>query len=95
MFDLTGFRDLKKVEKHCYTYSSLSIKHAKMLDVRTELQASTSTVNFINIKCTNFTYESLFSSYVLALNELSYKKYACKTLMKLTSSLVIGQTTSH
>jgi len=30
-------------------------------------------VNFINVKCTNFTYESLFSSYVLALNKLSYK----------------------
>ncbi len=30
-------------------------------------------VNFINGKRTNFTYESLFSSYVLALNKLSYK----------------------
>jgi len=41
-------------------------------------------VNFINVKHANFTYESLFSSYVLALNELSYKKRAHKMLMKLT-----------
>ncbi len=44
-------------------------------------------VNFINVKRTNFTYESLFSSYVLALNELSYKKRACKMLMKLTTGV--------
>ncbi len=43
-----------------------------------------SVVNFINVKRANFTYESLFSSYVLALNELLYKKRTCKTLMKLT-----------
>jgi len=41
-------------------------------------------VNFINVKCANFMYKSLFSSNVLALNELSYKKCACKMLMKLT-----------
>jgi hypothetical protein len=33
-------------------------------------------VNFINVKRATFTYERLFSSYVLALNKLSYKKYA-------------------
>jgi len=39
-------------------------------------------VNFINIKRVNFTYESLFSNYILALNELSYEKRARKTFMK-------------
>jgi len=41
-------------------------------------------VNYVNVICAPFSYESLFSSYVLALNELSYKKCARKTLMKLT-----------
>jgi len=45
---------------------------------------STTVVNFINLKCANFTYESLFSSYVLALNELLYEKHARNMLMKLT-----------
>jgi len=40
--------------------------------------------NFFKVKRANFTYESLFSSYILALNELSYEKRAHKTLMKLT-----------
>ncbi len=44
-------------------------------------------VNFIYVKLANFTYESLFSSYVLDLNELSYEKHARKTLMKLTPSI--------
>ncbi len=42
-------------------------------------------VNFINVKRAPFLYEHLFSSYVLALNELSYKKRARITLMKLTA----------
>ncbi len=42
-------------------------------------------VNFINIKLAHFSYERLFSSYVLALNELSYKKFVCLMLMKLTA----------
>jgi len=41
-------------------------------------------VNFINVKCANFLYERSFSSYVLALSKNSYKKFVCKTLMKLT-----------
>jgi hypothetical protein len=41
-------------------------------------------VDFINVKRAKFTYKSLFSSYVLALNELSYEKRTHKTLMKLT-----------
>ncbi len=45
-------------------------------------------VNFINVKCENFTCESIFSSYVLALNKFSYKKRAGKTLMKWTQDLV-------
>jgi len=40
-------------------------------------------VNFINVKRANFR-ESLFSSYVLALNELLYEKRLRKILMKLT-----------
>jgi len=44
-------------------------------------------VNFINVKRVNFTYGSLFSSYVLALNKLSYKKCVSKTLMKLTPEM--------
>ncbi len=48
---------------------------------KTELE---SLVNVIDIKRTNFMHESLFSSYILALNELSYEKRARKTLMKLT-----------
>jgi len=35
-------------------------------------------VNFINVKCTHVSYESLFSSYVLSLNKLSYEKFAHK-----------------
>jgi len=34
-------------------------------------------------------YERLFSSYVLALNELSYEKRARKMLMKLSPAVVI------
>ena len=44
----------------------------------------TPVVNFINVKGANFTYESLFSSYILALNKHLYKKHVRKTLMKLT-----------
>ncbi len=46
-------------------------------------------VNFINIKRTNFTYKCLFSSYVLALNELSCEKRVRKTLLKLTVRMSI------
>jgi len=41
-------------------------------------------VDFINIKRAPFSYKRLFSSYVLALNELSYEKFPRLTLMKLT-----------
>ncbi len=41
-------------------------------------------VNFINSICTNFSYESHFSSYVLALLKNSYEKCVCILLMKLT-----------
>ncbi len=44
-------------------------------------------VNFINVLRTNFLYERHFSSYVLALKELSYVKFARLTLMKLTACL--------
>ncbi len=44
-------------------------------------------VNFINVKRAHFSYERQFSSYVLALNELSYEKRARLTLMKLTTVL--------
>ncbi len=52
--------------------------------VRRTLMKLTLGLNFINVKRANFTYESLFYGYVLALNEVLYKKHACKTLMKLT-----------
>ncbi len=42
-------------------------------------------VNFINVKCAHFSNERLFSSYVLALNELMYEKFARSTLMKWTA----------
>jgi hypothetical protein len=45
-------------------------------------------VNFINVLHARFLYERLFSSYVLALNKLSYKKRAHKTMMKLTQACV-------
>ncbi len=48
------------------------------------VQSHSAAVNFINDKCANFTYKSLFSSYILALNELSYEKHARKMLTKLT-----------
>jgi len=41
-------------------------------------------VYFTNLKRADFTYKRLFSSYVLALNKLLYKKHAQKTLMKLS-----------
>jgi len=41
-------------------------------------------VNFIKVKGENFMYKRLFSSYILALNELLYEKRAQKMLMKLT-----------
>jgi hypothetical protein len=41
-------------------------------------------VNFINVKRARFSYERLFSSYVLALNKLSYEKFVHLMLMKLT-----------
>ncbi len=44
----------------------------------------THVVNFINLKRANYTYKSIFYSYVLALNKLSYKKRAHKMFMKLT-----------
>jgi len=46
-------------------------------------------VNIINILHANFSYERLFYSYILALNELSYKKFARLTLMKLTRGVNI------
>ena len=47
----------------------------------------TTGVNFINVQHTGFLYKRLFSSYVLALNELSYKKFACLKLMISTPGL--------
>jgi len=47
-------------------------------------------VNFINVLRTNFSYEPRFSSYVLALNKLLYKKFARLTLMKLTAGRKIS-----
>jgi hypothetical protein len=52
-------------------------------------------VNFINVKRAHFSYERLFSSYVLALNELSYEKFARLTLMKLTADHLEHETTSR
>jgi len=46
---------------------------------------------FHHIKCMHFLYERLFSSYVLALNKLLYKKFARLTLMKLTPGRVFLQ----
>ncbi len=42
------------------------------------------TFNFINVLRARFLYKSLFYAQRLALNEFSYKKCACKMLMKLT-----------
>jgi len=47
-----------------------------------------SSVNFINVKRAHFLYERLFSSYVLALNELSYEKFVRLTLMKLMAGRI-------
>jgi len=44
-------------------------------------------VNFINILRARFSYEHLFSSYDLALNELLYEKFARLKLMKLTAGV--------
>jgi len=57
----------------------------------TKSVGNNSGVNFINIKCAHFLYERLFSSYVLALNKLSYKKIARLTLMKLTAGFERGE----
>jgi len=46
-------------------------------------------VNFVNVKHTHFLYQRLFSSYVLALNKLSYEKIASLTLMKLTAGFLL------
>ncbi len=50
-------------------------------------------VNFINILCSHFLYESLFgsffSSYVLTEKALSYEKNTLKMLMKLTLILCV------
>ncbi len=48
-------------------------------------------VNFINVRCTNFLYERRFSSYVLALSKILYKKFARLKLMKLTVELVVNK----
>jgi len=52
-------------------------------------------VNFISVKRAHFSYERLFSLYVLALNELSYEKFARLTLMKLTADHLEHETTSR
>jgi len=44
-------------------------------------------LNSINVKRAHFSYERLFSSYILALKEFSYEKLARLTLMKLTAGL--------
>jgi hypothetical protein len=43
-----------------------------------------SAANFINVLCTNFSYDGIFSSYVWLGAKNSYKKHAHKMLMKLT-----------
>jgi len=53
---------------------------------QTRLVKLTPGVNFINILRTHFLYKRRFSSYILALNKLLYKKFACLTLMKLTAA---------
>ncbi len=45
-------------------------------------------VNFINNKRARFSHESLFSSYVLALNELSYEKFVRKNVDEIDTSLM-------
>ncbi len=47
-------------------------------------------VNLINVKRARFTYERLFSSYVLALNKVLYEKFTLLTLMKLTAGYVLA-----
>jgi len=47
--------------------------------------------NFTNVKRTHISYKRLFSSYILALNKLSYKKFARLTFMKLTEGLKFHQ----
>ncbi len=54
-------------EKLCKTLLYDKGRH-KMLIILTLV------VNFINVKCTHLSYKSLFSTYVFALNELSYEK---------------------
>ncbi len=44
-------------------------------------------VNFINIFCPHFLYESSFKAKLQAEKKLLYKTFVCKTLMKLTLSL--------
>jgi hypothetical protein len=54
--------------------------------VRRTLMKLSPGVNFINVLFARFWYEILFSSYVLALKELLYKKHVRKTLVKFTSA---------
>ncbi len=65
--------------------SSENIRIKSGLSIR-ENREPTAGVNFINVKRVHFSYERLFSSYILALNKLSYEKFARLTLMKLTAS---------
>jgi len=52
----------------------------------------TTGVNFINIKCANFSYKTffgqLFSSYMYIKKRRLYKKFAHLTLMKLTAGFI-------
>jgi len=52
-----------------------------------EKMMSSPAVNFINVNRACFSYEHLFSSYVLALNKFLYEKFARLTMMKLSPDL--------
>jgi len=59
---------------------------------------SSPVVNFINVKCANFTYESLFGSFLYLHGTREklpkrclYIKSARKTLMKSTPGVILGR----
>ncbi len=76
----------QKVSKPKQSFVIFGAKILYKKGVCNRLMKLTTGVNFINVKGAFFVRIS-FSSYILALNKLSYKKCAPLTLMKLTPGL--------
>ena len=65
--------------------SFLSPFHNQLFQLNCDIPA----VNFINVKRARFSYKRLFSSYVLALNKLSYKKFAVNFINVLRTAFTL------